>query len=298
MRPNHILRPLKALAPAKINLGLEVVRRRRDGYHDIETLFQTIDIQDKLEFTICPETNDLSLRLKGISSPEGDDNIVSRVYNLMCRDYPERKTGLKVVLDKSIPLGAGLGGGSSDAAATILAINRLWRLKLSHERLQTLALEIGSDVPFLLQGGTAIGRGRGEELTKMPYLSQGAFLLVNPGFSISTAWAYEGLKMGLTGNPYRIRVEQVKAYLHRFPASGMLIRNRFEDVVYPSYPEYNAIVDRLDEVGAIHVSMSGSGAVVYGTFPDRRAAEKARDDLEGKWQGIVACPHPNGVILG
>ena len=297
MSPAPKPRRLQALAPAKLNLGLEVIRRRRDGYHEIETIFQTIDLCDELEFRLRPDESGLTLREKGLPLPEGEVNIVELGYNLMSERFGRQATGVEIVLRKNIPPRSGLGGGSSDAAALILALDRMWGLQLEYKALQDLALELGSDVPFLLRGGTAIGRGRGDELIPLPPLSQGAFLLVNPGFGISTAWAFSGLKMGLTGNPYRISVEQVKAYLSRFPARGMMIRNRFEDVVYPAHPVFEEIAGALEEQEAVHVSMTGSGATVFGTFPDLRAAERARDELGDKWKSYLARPQTGGVEL-
>ena len=136
---------------------------------------------------------------------------------------------------------------------------------------------------------------RREFLKLAAVLTGSAFLLVNPGLSISTSWAYNHLKMGLTGNLYRIRVEQVKAYLSRFPAPGMVIKNRLEDVVFPAYPVLGEIVAALKRVGAVHAVMSGSGATVFGSFPDRSSAERARAKMGDEWQSWVACPHPSGA---
>ncbi len=291
------MRLLRAYAPAKINLGLEVVRRRRDGYHDIETIFQTIDFSDELVFHESAEPGSFRLDIQGVKAPEGSDNLVAQAWSLMREKAGKSPRGLRLELLKRIPLGAGLGGGSSDAAAMLLGLNRYWRLNLAQEDLGELAAQLGSDVPFLLRGGTAIGRGRGEKLEPLPALSQGVFLLVNPGIAISSGWAYEQIKLGLTRNPYRISVEQVKAFIMRFPAPGMVLKNRLEDVVYPAHPVMGEIAEALDESGAVHVSMSGSGSTLYGTFADASQAEKVREGLGDKWMSWVARPLPNGVRL-
>ncbi len=288
---------ISALAPAKINLSLEVIRRRPDGYHEIETIFQAVDLSDELEFAISRRGNRLNLSVEGDLPLRGGPNLVESAYELMRIRHPRQSTGLEGRLRKRIPVGGGLGGGSSDAAATLMALNRLWRLGLDPGQLEELALELGSDVPFFLRGGTAIGRGRGEKLESLGALSQGAFLLVNPGFSVSTAWAYDQLKMGLTANLYRIRVEQVKAYLSRFPVPGMVIKNRLEDVVLPAYPVFGEIIAALKRQGAVHAVLSGSGATVFGSFRDREAAEHARSELGSAWQAWVASPLPDGVRL-
>jgi 4-diphosphocytidyl-2-C-methyl-D-erythritol kinase len=289
---------LRVFAAAKVNLGLEVLRRRPDGYHEIETLFQTIDLGDNLDFYFTQEKTGLKLSIKGASPRPGTPNLIATAYELLANSFPGKAKGMKVVLEKCIPIGGGLGGGSSDAAATLRALDRLWGLELDEERLAGFGLKLGSDVPFFLQGGTAIGRGRGERLIPILPLSQGAFLLVNPGFEISSAWAYEQLKIGLTGNPYRINVEQVKAYLSRFPAPSMVIKNRLEDVVYPAYPVFDQIAQALEREGAVHGVLSGSGATVVGTFPDRESAERAREGMDGAWQCWVAEPVPFGIRIG
>lgn len=288
-------RVLRVFAPAKLNLGLEVHGRRPDGYHEIETLFQALDWGDRLEFSKAPLDSGLRLSIQGLPLEDGPANSLRRAHALLAAARPGAMGGTRVRLDKRIPLGAGLGGGSSDAAAALVGLNRLWTLGLDDAELAALALELGSDVPFFLRGGTAIGRGRGERLEALPPLRKGAFLLVNPGFAIATAWAYEHLRLGLTGNPYRISLEQVKVYLSRFPAPGMVLRNRLEDVVYPAYPVLFEIVKALEGAGAVQALMSGSGATIFGTFPDREAAGRAGALLAPRWQTWVAGPRPQGI---
>ncbi len=288
---------IRAFAPAKVNLGLEVLRRRPDGFHDIESIFQTIDFGDELEFSKSPDNSDLRISLAEGELEDGPENSIRRAWELVKGCRPGKLDGLRVKLWKRIPLGGGLGGGSSNAAATLVALNRLYRLDLSPEECERMALELGSDVPFFLKGGTAIVRGRGERLQPLVPLSGGAFLLVMPDLSISTAWAYEHLRLGLTGNPYRISVEQVKGYLSRFPISGMVLKNRLEDVVFPAYPVFDEIVEALRAAGAVHAIMSGSGSTVFGTFPDGRAAEAAAATLEANWRTCVAGPWIHGIGL-
>jgi len=290
-------RALRAFAPAKLNLGLEVIRKRRDGYHDIETVFQTLDFGDELLFRDAEEPGSCRLDAEGLPVPMGSENLVRKAWRLVADRAGWKAAGLRITLTKRIPLGSGLGGGSSDAAATLLALNHFWALGLPTQVLEAMALELGSDAPFFLKGGTAIGRGRGERLEPLPPLRRGAFLLVSPGLSISSAWAYEHIKLGLTQNPYRISVEQVKAYLTRFPASSMVIKNRLEDVVFPAHPSMGEIFEALHKAGAVHVSMSGSGSTLYGTFPDAKSAERAREGLGDRWLSWVARPLPDGVRL-
>ena len=286
---------LRVFAPAKLNLGLEVHGRRPDGYHEIETIFQSLDWGDRLEFSKSGGDSGLRLSIRGLPLEDGPENSLRRAHALLAAARPGAMGGTRVLLDKHIPLGAGLGGGSSDAAAALLGLDRLWKLGLGDAELAAMALALGSDVPFFLRGGTAIGRGRGERLEPLPALRLGAFLLVNPGFSVTTAWAYEHLRLGLTGNPYRISIEQVKVFLARFPAPGMVLRNRLEDVVFPAYPVLFEIARALEGAGAVHAQMSGSGATVFGTFPDREAAGRAGALLATRWQTWVAGPRPQGI---
>ena len=288
---------IKAFAPAKVNLGLEVLKRRRDGFHEIETLFQTLDFGDEIEFRKDPDLKGLRLSLAEGNLPDRPDNTIRRAYELLRGARPGRLGGVRARLWKRIPVGGGLGGGSSDGAATLIALNRLWKLALTAEELEALALELGSDVPFFLKGGTAVAGGRGELLRQLSPLCQGAFLLVMPEISISTAWAYEHLRLGLTGNPYRVSVEQVKVYLSRFPSSGMVLKNRLEDVVFPAYPVFDEITEALEDAGAVHALMSGSGSTVFGTFVDRTAAEIAGEALEARWRVKVAGPRTAGIGL-
>jgi 4-diphosphocytidyl-2-C-methyl-D-erythritol kinase len=297
MSPARPPQSVRAFAPAKLNLGLEILHQRHDGYHEIETLFQALDLGDSLEFHSLHGDIRLQLSIEGLSVPAAPENLVSRAFRLLAARFPGQARGCAVHLVKRIPVGGGLGGGSSDAAAALMALDRLWGLDLEPAEMANAALELGSDVPFFLVGGTAIGRGRGERILPLPPLRRGAFLLVYPGIQISTQWVYEHLKMGLTRNLYRISVEQVKAYLLRFPASGMVIRNRLEDVVFPSHPVLGEVVADLERVGAVHVAMTGSGATVFGTFPDRFAADAARSSLGERWQSQVSVPHPGGVEL-
>lgn len=291
--------PLTVFAPAKLNLGLEVVRLRRDGYHDLETIFQTIDLGDTLTFRREEGGYGAKLNCTGLPIPgEKEDNLVLRACRIMEKYRPPAWGGLDIQLEKRIPAGSGLGGASSDAAATLLALDRLWRLGLDHEELSDLALRLGSDVPFLLKGGVALGRGRGEILDFFTPLSKGAFLLVFPGFAIETGPVFRQLKMGLTSNAYRVSVEQVRAFLPRFPSDRMILKNRLEDVVFPAHPVMGEIAAALEDSEAVHTLMSGSGSTMFGTYPDRASAQKAALEIGVKWETHVAGPLPHGARLG
>ncbi|MDP6418264.1 MAG: 4-(cytidine 5'-diphospho)-2-C-methyl-D-erythritol kinase [Candidatus Krumholzibacteria bacterium] len=286
---------LRAFAPAKLNLGLEVIRQRSDGFHDLETIFQAIDFGDDLEFSKVKGRDGLRMKVEGLPLSTGPDNLVSQAWDILRPLLPPGEQGLNVRLHKRIPTGSGLGGGSSNAAATLKAISRLWSLKLSPDQMAELALQLGCDVPFFLRGGTAIGRGRGEILEPLVPLSSGAFLLLFPGISVSTTWAFGQVKLGLTRHSYRIRVEQVKAYLARFPSPAMVLKNRLEDAVVPSYPVMGTAAEALTESGAVHVSMSGSGSCLFGTYPDIKSAEEVCEALKERWECRVAAPYPGGA---
>lgn len=273
---------LRVLAPAKLNLYLEVGPRRDDGFHDIDSLFQSITLFDELEFHSLPG-GELLLEEDGIR--EGENNIVLRAASLLreCKLPARRRLpGARICLKKRIPEGAGLGGGSSDAAATLLALSSLWGLELERSDLHDLALRLGSDVPFFLVGGTARCQGRGERVSSW----RGAFdlaepfhyVLVYPRIKVSTRLAYEkldasrGPSFALTApSPLdSIPAPAVRIGLCR----GELFYNSFETVLFSTFPELRRLYALLCEESFLKVLMSGSGSTIFGVC---RSAEQARE---------------------
>jgi 4-diphosphocytidyl-2-C-methyl-D-erythritol kinase len=183
---------------AKVNLGLHVLAKRADGFHDIETILQTIDLRDRIRITPLEEKR-IEVRCDRPEVPSGPENLVHRAAQLILSEH-EVPGGCRIEIDKRIPAGAGLGGGSGNAAVTLLGLNRLWDLNMSREDHLRMAARLGSDVPFFLEGGTALAEGRGERLTPLRLVPDFWLVLVKPAISISTAWAYGRVKIPLTLN--------------------------------------------------------------------------------------------------
>ena len=265
---------------AKINLGLEIVRRRSDGYHDIRTLFQSISLADELVLEPAPV---------GEILVEGDDpsvawdgtNLVHRAARIL-RDRTGTKKGVRIRVKKMIPPGKGLGGGSADAAATLLALDEMWGLDLAPEELAFMARSLGADVPFFLKGGLCLGEGIGDLLTLIPDFPPLPCLLFFPSFPISTAKIYGGLGAALTseGKPSKIM---------RFLESGDfgLLENGLEDVIFRSHPELEGLKMSLKDRGAMLSLVSGSGSAVYGLFASREEAREALGELRGESEAVL-----------
>lgn len=264
-------------APAKVNLHLEVLRERRDGYHEIETILQAIDIQDCLQVTLQrlhpggePEI-ELMVR-PSAAAPDDHTNLCWRAARLFC-DRMQVSGHLQIELLKDIPTGAGLGGGSSDAMAVLVACNNLFETGLDTTHLERLGAEIGSDVPFFARGGTQLGRGRGTELTPLAPLRKVCFVVLKPSFSIDTGNIYRGLKLGLTAHVPAVSLQVVKPLLARFPCRPWFGFNRLEEVVLPSYPELSRLLLRLREDAAVAM-LAGSGSAIYGVFEHAEQAAR------------------------
>ncbi|MBI3323869.1 MAG: 4-(cytidine 5'-diphospho)-2-C-methyl-D-erythritol kinase [Candidatus Omnitrophica bacterium] len=292
MRPHPLpraSRPVSALclrAPAKLNLFLRVVSRRPDGYHELETLFERIDLCDEL--VIEPRRQGLELRCDEPSLDRGADNLIMRAAALLQREMGSRR-GATIRLRKRIPIAAGLGGGSSDAATALVGLNQLWNLRLSRPRLADLAAQLGSDVPFfLLDAPVAIGRGRGEQLEPVSTpLTLWHVLVINP-VTISTKEGYEQFdKPQAAGSPEsRLTVFSASitmmAHALRNGSLGELAKglyNDLEPVAIRRCPIITDIQHRLRHVGCLGCLVSGSGSATFGLFPDAETAQRAASEL-------------------
>jgi len=271
---------MKSRSFAKINLGLEVVRRRPDGYHDIRTLFQTIGLSDEIVFEEAP---DGVLRLEGDdpSVPWDETNLILKAARLL-RERAGQPRGALIRTAKSIPPGKGLGGGSSNAALALRALNALWGLRLESGALRELALAVGSDVPFFLEGGLCLGRGRGEVLRRLPDFPPLPCLLVFPPFPIATAAVYAGLGPFLTSGPKASKIM-------RFLETGDfgVLENDLEQVIFRSHPELDGFKRLFKERGAVLAQVSGSGSAVYGLFDDMDRALAALGDVRGAATAVL-----------
>lgn len=259
---------------AKINLGLEVDGLREDGYHRLTTLFQTVALRDRLTFEPRPD-GQISLAGNRPDVPWDENNLIYRSA-LELRRTTGLEAGASIFVEKNIPPGRGLAGGSSNAAVTLLALNRLWGCQLGREKLKALAAELGADVPFFLHGGLCLGTGKGEELREVPELPPAWVVLVIPDFSVSTALAYreyDRLQGFLTSTGKESKIIQFLE--HRNFSLFKHLRNDLELAVFKIQPQLVEIKKELIAAGAELSLLSGSGSAVFGWFQDWSLARQA-----------------------
>lgn len=260
---------LRLNAHAKINLTLDVLSRRPDGYHEVEMIMQSIALHDTLEMEFEPK--EIVLTVSGVRVTAGQDNLVLRAARLL-QQQAGPEAGARIHLHKEIPVAAGLAGGSTDAAAALRGLNRLWNLGLGNEQLVRLAAQLGADVSFCLTGGTAVARGIGEILTPLPPVPAFGVVLVKPAFGVSTAVVYRGLDLADLGRrpdtPAMVDALQ-KGDLDLVARN---LCNVLESVTLKLHPELQTIKKRLQEAGCRGVLMSGSGPTVFGLTADQKTA--------------------------
>jgi len=247
----------------KINLGLHILRKRSDGFHDIETIFYPFPLADALEIIPSSKDGDLSIHLTTSGIPvagNSESNLCVKAYNLLKRNYPQLLS-VSIHLHKVIPSGAGLGGGSSNAAFTIKALNEIGQLNLSKERMAEYALKLGSDCPFFLINKPCFATGQGEQLEEYPIdLSEFNIMIVNPGIHVDTGKAFADITPAIASTSLKEIISQPIANWKN------QLTNDFENSVFETYKEIAEIKTELYNLGAIYASMSGSGSTVYGIF--------------------------------
>ncbi|HBN45549.1 MAG TPA: 4-(cytidine 5'-diphospho)-2-C-methyl-D-erythritol kinase [Candidatus Marinimicrobia bacterium] len=269
---------------AKVNIGLQVLGERNDGYHDIHTMFQELEFHDNVH--ISKKDHGCELFSNDNDFPLNETNTCHTAYTVV-KDAGHEIGGISVHVEKSIPQGAGLGGGSSNGAAIIRGLNELYECGLSNTEMENLALKVGADVPFFIQGKTQLGEGIGEKLTPIDIEIDFAYLLVISPVSISTSWAYSALKNGLEGS-----VEKTN-FASLFKGDTIpfeLFKNDFERIVIPAHPEIGEIKDALINNGAHYASLSGSGSTVFGMFDEDTAAKAAESVLMSDYRTILTHP--------
>ena len=262
---------LRLTAPAKINWTLEVIGRRPDGFHEVKTMLQTIDLCDSLELEPAPE---LTLAATGEGLPPPQDNLTLRAAHLL-QERTRHSGGVRMRLTKSIPVAAGLGGGSSDAAAALRGLDRLWGLALPHERLVELAAEMGSDVPFFLHGGTALAEGRGERITPLPDAPRTAILVVVPPLSMphKTQRMYSLLGLEHYGDGAASdRFADALRQRRLFEESDLY--DVFDSLAFQAFPELHACRQALMQAGASAVHLAGSGPALFMLLRDEEQRER------------------------
>ncbi len=280
MPPERTVRvgQLRVLAPAKVNLVLRVLDRRSDGYHNLWSLMQTVGLEDELLLTVRPGSAGVTLHCDDPTLPTDSRNLAVRAADLVL-ERAGRALGLTIRITKRIPVSAGLGGGSSDAAGTIFGLNRLLGLGWSLDDMARVGEQLGSDVPFFFHGPSALVGGRGEVVTPLSLSGRRWLVLVHPGFPIQTKWAYDRLAASrrtvppLSAALTRLGEQRNVAWDEVIP----LMENDFEPALLPVHGELGAIKTELLEAGAEAALLSGSGATVFGVFRQEGEALRARD---------------------
>jgi 4-diphosphocytidyl-2-C-methyl-D-erythritol kinase len=261
-------------AYAKINIGLYVIERRPDGFHNIETVFHRVAIADTLSLTPAGE---IRVSSSSPDAPSDNSNICHKAAALL-QAYLKTSQGVHIHIEKHVPVGAGLGGGSADAACVLRQLPALWGATVPEETLRTMALQLGSDVPYFLSPGSAVAAGRGELLQYFTLDVPYTILLCNPGIHVATGWAYGRIRPGTDGKPDDLATI-VRKGMSDPSLLGQYLRNDFEAVVFSAHPEVRQIKEDMVSAGAVFAMMSGSGSTVYGLFLGAEAAKQCAAPL-------------------
>ena len=286
---------MKLKAMAKINLGLDVVGKREDGYHEVRMIMQTVQLHDELILTEIPEPG-IRMTTNLPYVPANSNNLAYRAADLLMQEF-HISQGLEIRLTKRIPVAAGMAGGSSDAAAAFVGVNRIFRLGLSKRELMERAVQIGADVPYCLLRGTALAEGIGERLTPLPPMPACHILIGKPGVSLSTRYVYGNLRADeITDHP---DIDGMLAAIEEGSLPGVTERmaNVLEEVSIAAHPVIGEIKKHMKEHGAMGALMSGSGPTVFGIFDSRRAAERAGRALKASGlarQVVLTRPFQGG----
>lgn len=279
---------LSLKAYGKINLGLDVLRKRTDGYHEVRMIMQTVGIYDKIEL-IWQEKPGITLETNLYYLPTNENNLVYKAADLLMKEF-KIAGGVHINLKKFIPVSAGMAGGSSDAAVVLTGINKMMGLGLSRQQLMERGVKIGADVPYCIMRGTALAEGIGEALTHLPPVPGCQVLIAKPGISVSTKFVYGNLHVDSLKKEQHPDIDgMIEAVRHKdIYGIARRLGNVLETVTIPAYPVIREIKDVMMEYGAIGSLMSGSGPTVFGLFTDKKAAEKAYEELRyGKKSDIA-----------
>lgn len=266
---------IRQKAYAKINLGLDVLRRRPDGYHDVKMIMQSVDLFDKVTIKKT-KTPGIVLHTNVSYIPNDQSNLVYRAANMMIEEF-DIKSGVDIDLYKFIPVAAGMAGGSTDAAAVFDGMNKLFDLGLSTKDLMIRGVKLGADIPYCIMGGTALSEGIGDELTRLTDCPDCAFIVSKPPFGVSTKFVYENLV--LDENTAHPDIDGIIESIDSGDVKGMALKlsNVLETVTAGNYPDIGKIEELMKANGAINAIMSGSGPTVFGVFEDVKTAEKCNE---------------------
>jgi len=274
---------IKLKSFAKVNIGLKVINKREDGFHNIHTVFQEVDFHDVLLLKKMHSGCTFSSNVKWLRNDES--NLCVRAWRYILRNYDI--DGVLIQLQKNIPPGSGLGGGSSNAATVLKGLSALYDLNLSKEDLCSIGSLLGADVPFFINGGCQIGNGIGDRLSSLDNFLKGTYLLVIPKIQIDTKWAYKKFNLFLESSAEVINFAD---FIEKDNVLFEFFENDFEKIIVPAYPEIGLIKNALLKEGAFFSSLSGSGSTVFGVFDDDAKAISAKSVLMSSYQTFIAHP--------
>ena len=277
---------------AKVNLSIDVLGKREDGYHLVEMIMQTIDLYDKLKITEIEE-NSILIKSNSLDIPLNEDNIMYKAVNLLKNQFNIEK-GIEISIEKNIPVAAGMAGGSSNAAAVLVGLNKLWNLGLSENELKDIGLKLGADVPFCITGGSALAEGIGEKLTNIKGLPEDLNILVcKPNIFVSTKEVYQSLNMDKVKRRPQNKelIDALQKEDVKFISENMV--NVLEEVTSFKYSEIGQIEDIMIKNKALGSMMSGSGPTVFGLFDNKDCAIKAKEDLQAKYNQVYLVKSSN-----
>ena len=277
------MKSYKIKSYAKVNVGLQILNQRPDGYHNINTVFQELDFFDTIELKKKDNGCEFHSNVNWLRNDS--TNLCVLAFEKFSEEYDVG--GVSINLVKQIPSGGGLGGGSSNAAAILKGLCHLYSIEPVYEKLSKIALHLGADVPFFLKGGMQIASGIGEQLVEMSGRINGAYLLITPKFKIDTKWAYKSMKKFLDRTKVEVNFADL---LERDKTPFRLFENDFESIVIPAYPEIAIIKEKLWSRRPKFVSLSGSGSTVFGIFDDEADAKSAESLFSHKYSTFIAKP--------
>ena len=274
-----MIRHLELKAYGKINLGLDVVRRREDGYHEVRMIMQTVRVYDAIELNRTEEEG-IRLSTNLYYLPDNENNLGYRAAKLLMDEFGIRD-GVEIKMKKFIPVAAGMAGGSSDAAAVLFGVNKMFGLGLSKQELMERGVRLGADVPYCIMRGTALSEGIGEILKPLPPMPQCRVLIAKPAVSVSTKHVYESLNLPSLGAEAHPDIDAMRAAIEKKDLSGVVsqLGNVLETVTIPENPVIQTLKDKMREMGADGSLMSGSGPTVFGLFTNQTAAQAAYEEL-------------------
>ncbi|MFA7420325.1 MAG: 4-(cytidine 5'-diphospho)-2-C-methyl-D-erythritol kinase [Melioribacteraceae bacterium] len=279
------MRYIEIKAPAKINIGLDVLSKRADGYHNLNTIFYPIvDLYDILFFE---KSDKFSFTCKNPDVPNDDSNLVVKAVQTL-EEYSGKELNVRIELKKNIPSQAGLGGGSSDAAATLISLNEMFQLGIKYDIMLELSLKLGSDVPFFIKSKPAIGTSRGEILEPIGLYIEDPILVVNPRINVSTKEAFANILPKIGKTDFKSVIIEDKL---NYSIARAILKNDFEESVFNFHPLIKQIKEEIYNCGALLSLMSGTGSTVYGIFPSLESAEFAKSKMPADYFCFMSIPH-------